>query len=109
MGYIVLCNLNLNINPVGFYQISKIAVAPAVLTIDWLLYGKRSSGEVMGSIGVVCLGVGMATVSDPEMSGDVFGLLVGLGSVLATALYQIWAGSIQKDLGLGSMQVCWWS
>jgi len=105
VGYIVLCNLNLNINPVGFYQISKIAVAPAVLTIDWLMYGKRSSREVMGSIGVVCLGVGMATVSDPEMSGDVFGLLVGLGSVLATALYQIWAGSIQKDLGLGSMQL----
>lgn len=106
VGYIVLCNLNLNINPVGFYQISKIAVAPAVLTIDWLVYGKKSSREVIGSIAIVCLGVGMATVSDPEMSGDVFGLMVGLGSVLATALYQIWAGSIQKDLGLGSMQVC---
>ena len=25
VGYIVLCNLNLNINPIGFYQISKIA------------------------------------------------------------------------------------
>lgn len=25
VGYIVLCNLNLNINPVGFYQITKIA------------------------------------------------------------------------------------
>lgn len=27
VGYIVLCNLNLNINPVGFYQITKIAGA----------------------------------------------------------------------------------
>ncbi len=25
VAYIVLCNLNLNINPVGFYQITKIA------------------------------------------------------------------------------------
>lgn len=27
VAYIVLCNLNLNINPVGFYQITKIAGA----------------------------------------------------------------------------------
>lgn len=27
VGYIVLCNLNLNLNPVGFYQITKIAGA----------------------------------------------------------------------------------
>ena len=30
VGYIVLNNLNLQLNTVGFYQISKIAVAPAV-------------------------------------------------------------------------------
>jgi len=105
VGYIVLCNLNLNINPVGFYQISKIAVAPAVLAIDWIVYNRKPQAKIVMSIAIVCLGVGLATVSDPEMSGDVFGLLVGLGSVLATALYQIWAGSIQKDLGVGSMQL----
>jgi len=105
VGYIVLCNLNLNINPVGFYQISKIAVAPAVLVINSLFYGKHSSIRVISSICVVCLGVGLATVSDPEISSNVFGLMVGLGSVLATALYQIWAGSIQKELSLGSMQL----
>lgn len=105
VGYIVLCNLNLNINPVGFYQISKIAVAPAVLAINSLFYGKHSSLRVISSICVVCLGVGLATVSDPEISSNLFGLLVGLGSVLATALYQIWAGSIQKELALGSMQL----
>lgn len=32
VGYIVLNNLNLQMNTVGFYQISKIAVAPAVRT-----------------------------------------------------------------------------
>lgn len=105
VGYIVLCNLNLNINPVGFYQISKIAVAPAVLLINAIFYGKHSSNRVVSSIGVVCLGVGLATVSDPEISSNMFGLLVGLGSVIATALYQIWAGSIQKEMSLGSMQL----
>jgi solute carrier family 35 protein E3 len=105
VGYIVLCNLNLNLNPVGFYQISKIAVAPAVLAIDAVYYGKRASARVMAAVAVVCLGVGLATVTDPEISSNVAGLLVGFGSVGATALYQIWAGVKQKELGLGSMQL----
>ena len=44
-------------------------------------------------------------MTDPQISSNVFGLLVGFGSVLATALYQIWAGAKQKELGLGSMQL----
>lgn len=105
VGYIVLCNLNLNINPVGFYQISKIVVAPAVLGIEAVWYGRRSSTRVTASVGVVCIGVGLATVTDPQISNNLGGLLVGLGSVLATALYQIWAGVQQRELQLGSMQL----
>lgn len=105
VGYIVLCNLNLNLNPVGFYQITKIAVAPAVLAIDAIVYHKRSSGKVTASVAVVCLGVGLATITDPQISSNFLGLLVGFGSVIATALYQMWAGKKQKEMGLGSMQL----
>jgi len=105
VAYIVLCNLNLNMNPVGFYQISKIAVAPAILLINAMFYRKSSNRRVIASIAVVCLGVGLATVSDPEISSNFSGLLVGLGSVVATAMYQIWAGEVQKELSLGSMQL----
>ncbi|KAL4436857.1 hypothetical protein ABPG75_003996 [Micractinium tetrahymenae] len=105
VGYIVLCNLNLNINPVGFYQITKIAVAPAVLAIDYFWYGRKASPRVTASVLVVCLGVGLATVTDPQISSNLAGLAAGFGSVAATALYQIWAGSKQKELGLGSMQL----
>lgn len=105
VGYIVLCNLNLNINPVGFYQITKIAVAPAVLAIDFLVYGRKASRRVTASVLVVCLGVGMATITDPQLSSNMAGLAAGFGSVGATALYQIWAGSRQKELAMGSMQL----
>lgn len=54
---------------------------------------------------VVCLGVGLATITDPQISSNLAGLAAGFGSVAATALYQIWAGSKQKELGLGSMQL----
>ena len=105
VGYIVLCNLNLNINPVGFYQITKIAVAPAVLAIEAVYYGRRASRNVVASVGLVCLGVGLATITDPQISSNLSGLAAGFGSVAATALYQIWAGVKQKELGLGSMQL----
>lgn len=107
VGYVVLCNLNLRINPIGFYQvraplrvgcsqrsvvccwaaapicpggsamncstltlplqISKIAVAPAVLALQAVLYGQRASARVIASILLVCAGVGLATVTDPQV------------------------------------------
>lgn len=40
VGYIVMSNLSLNINPISFYQIMKIAIAPTVLALELVLYGK---------------------------------------------------------------------
>jgi solute carrier family 35 protein E3 len=76
-----------------------------VLAIDYLYYGRKASPRVTASVLVVCLGVGLATITDPEISSNLAGLGAGFGSVGATALYQIWAGSKQKELGLGSMQL----
>jgi solute carrier family 35 protein E3 len=81
------------------------AVAPAVLAIDWVWYGRKASPRVTASVVVVCLGVGLATITDPQLSSNLAGLAAGFGSVAATALYQIWAGSKQKELGMGSMQL----
>ena len=98
VGYIVLNNLNLNLNTVGFYQITKIAVAPAVLAAEAVFLGKKATPRVTASIAVVCLGVGLATVTDPQLGGGFTGLLVGAGAVAATAAYQIWAGTKQKEM-----------
>lgn len=105
VGYIVLCNLNLNINTVGFYQISKIAVAPSVLAIEAVFFGKRASPRVTMSVVVVCIGVGLATITDSQVGAGLVGLLVGLGAVVSTSMYQIFAGTTQKDLQAGSMQL----
>ena len=110
VGYIVLNNLNLQLNTVGFYQITKIAVAPAVLLAEAVFLGKRSSRAVTASIGVVCAGVALATITDPQLiagdgNGALVGLLVGAGAIAATTAYQIWAGTKQRELGAGSMQL----
>ena len=136
---------------VGFYQLSKIAVAPAVLVAEAIFYGKRAtkkassslvqgqtmmcsrprqrlrvcarwelsrtcctsrlhlaegpagqltaaSGgiQVVAAIALVCLGVGISTVTDSQMGSNVLGWGVGAGAVISTAAYQLWAGSMQK-------------
>lgn len=105
VAYIVCCNLNLNFNTVGFYQISKIAVAPAVLIIEYILFRKTASFRVLMSVAVVCLGIGVATVSDTQVSANSLGLLIGLSAIMSTACYQVFAGSKQKELQAGSMQL----
>lgn len=39
-----------------------------------------------------------------QMGSNFVGWAVGGGAVASTALYQIWAGTKQKELGAGSMQ-----
>ena len=39
------------------------------------------------------------------MTTNPWGLLVAVSAILCTAVYQIWAGSKQKELGAGSMQL----
>lgn len=105
VAYIVCCNMNLNFNTIGFYQISKIAVAPAVLAIEYILFKKTASRRVMLSVLVVCCGIGIATVTDTQVSTNMLGLLVGLSAIVSTASYQVFAGSKQKELQAGSMQL----
>lgn len=61
--------------------------------------------QVVASIVIVCAGVGVSTVSDTDLGSNYIGWAVGAGAVAATAAYQIWAGTKQKELGAGSMQL----
>ncbi|PNW72757.1 hypothetical protein CHLRE_15g641266v5 [Chlamydomonas reinhardtii] len=105
VGYIILNNLSLQLNTVGFYQILKIAIAPTVMLLDFVLFRKMQTWRIMASVAVVCVGVTAATVTDHVAISNVVGLGVGLASVVVTALYQIWAGSKQKELQANSSQL----
>lgn len=105
VGYIVLCNLSLNINTVGFYQVMKIAVAPTVMLLELLFFKVVPPARVVASVFIVCLGIAIATITDAKLISNLLGLAVGLAATVVTALYQIWAGSKQKELQASSMQL----
>ncbi len=66
VGYVVLWNLSLQLNPVGFYQLAKILIAPAVIAIEASFYAKRPTRNEMLAVCVLCVGVTMATVTDDQ-------------------------------------------
>ncbi|KAG1659537.1 hypothetical protein FOA52_016160 [Chlamydomonas sp. UWO 241] len=105
VGYIVLCNLSLKVNTVGFYQVMKIAVAPTVIVLDVVMFHRIPSPKVVASVGVVCIGIFVSTVTDAQMVSNVSGMAIGMAATLVTALYQSWAGSKQKELRASSMQL----
>ncbi len=76
----------------GFYQISKIAITPVVVAIEFVAYGKRPSGRVMASIVVLLLGIAMATITDSQVASNPLGMMVAAANIFVTALYQVGHG-----------------
>eukprot|EP00040_Diaphanoeca_grandis_P004775 m.30083 g.30083 ORF g.30083 m.30083 type:complete len:329 (+) comp16212_c0_seq1:99-1085(+) len=95
--------VNLNINTVGFYQISKILVTPAVMIFEFLIFQKNTTTDIKMAVGVMLVGVGLATVSDVQVG--VVGFVVGMIAVLGAAQSQILIGHTQKKLEASSNQV----
>lgn len=86
-------------------QVMKIAVAPTVIAMELVMFGRLPGPRVIASVLVVCMGIAVATVSDSQMIRNLFGIAVGCAATVMTALYQIWAGSKQKELKASSMQL----
>lgn len=66
VGYVVLWNLSLQLNPVGFYQLAKIAITPALIAIEATFYAKRPTRLELAAVMVLCLGITLATVTDDQ-------------------------------------------
>jgi hypothetical protein len=53
--------------PPGFYQLSKLAITPVLVAIEWLAYSKRASGRVLASIALLLVGITLCTVTDSQV------------------------------------------
>lgn len=105
VGFVVFNNLSIQYNTVGFYQIAKIMITPVVVLVEYVAYGKTVSRQKMFAIALLMFGITVATVSDSQVSSNPLGLLVAAAAVLSSALYQVWAGSKQKELGVNGNQL----
>lgn len=103
VGYIVFWNIALQVNTVGFYQLSKICITPAVLVFDAVTSKIYPTRKEIAAVCVLCIGVTLATVADGSVSTNLVGFLIAIAAICTTAVYQVFAGSKQKELEVGSM------
>ena len=74
VGYIVFWNLSLQLNSVGFYQLSKILIAPAIILIEAVWFKKVPTRMELAAVALLCIGVTLATVSDSEVGRATLGI-----------------------------------
>jgi solute carrier family 35 protein E3 len=102
-SFLVLNNLSLAHNPVGFYQLSKILTTPSVVFINFLLFRKSIPREQLLAVVVTCVGVGLVSVE--SFKGNVFGTCVAAAAFTTTACYQIWIGKKMVELNVDAPQL----
>jgi solute carrier family 35 protein E3 len=105
-GFVILTNLSLVYNSIGFYQIAKVGTMPTVMMIQIIFYEMHFSSAIKRCIAVICFGVIIASATDVDV--NFIGSMIAASACLSTALYQIWIGTTQKDLGLDSMQLLYY-
>ena len=103
IGYVILGNMSIQWNSIGFYQISKILATPAVMLLERIFYQKTSTASIKGAVVVMCIGIALATVTDATVTTA--GALIALTSVACSASYSVLIGAKQKEFGVGSMQL----
>ncbi|KAF6003418.1 hypothetical protein F1559_004612 [Cyanidiococcus yangmingshanensis] len=102
-GFVVLTNLSLQHNSIGFYQVMKVMTTPTIVVIEAIFYQKHLENRLKLALTPVCLGVVLTTTTDFRL--NLTGTLIATAGVLVTSLYQIWSGTLQKSLQLNALQL----
>ncbi|KAI5361941.1 Putative sugar phosphate transporter domain-containing protein [Septoria linicola] len=102
-GFLILNNLSLANNPVGFYQLSKILTTPSVVFINFLLFRKYIARDKLVAVLITCVGLGLVSVE--SFKSNLAGTVIAGAAFTTTACYQIWIGKKIVDLGIDAPQL----
>ncbi|RAR14376.1 helicase SWR1 [Stemphylium lycopersici] len=102
-GYVVLGNLSLTFNSIGFYQLSKVMTTPTVVLINFVLFRKYVTRYMLAAILATCIGVSF-TINEAAKT-QLFGVIIATLAFCSTALYQIWIGKKIEDFSVSPPQL----
>ena len=71
---------------------------PVVGVIQYSCYGVTMNRKLMGTLGIVVVGIIIVTCNEVELR--FWGLIYAACGVLSTSFYQVWVKTRQQDLGL---------
>ncbi|GAB4845905.1 hypothetical protein Ancab_024910 [Ancistrocladus abbreviatus] len=100
-----LANTSLKHNSVGFYQMAKIAVTPTIVLAEFILFRKTISYNKALALGVVSVGVAVATVTDLEF--NLFGACIAIAWIIPSAVNKILWSNLQQQSNWTAMALMW--
>ncbi|CAN6463241.1 unnamed protein product [Victoria cruziana] len=86
---------------------TKLAIIPCTVLLETLFFRKRFSKSIQGSLTVLLMGVGIATVTDLQLNA--LGSVLSLLAVITTCIAQIMTNTIQKRFKVSSTQLLYQS
>ncbi|XP_059286770.1 nucleotide-sugar uncharacterized transporter 1-like [Lycium ferocissimum] len=100
-----LANVSLKYNSVGFYQMAKIAVTPAIVLAEFVLFRKKISFLKVVALTVVSVGVAVATVTDLQF--HFFGACIAVAWIVPSAVNKILWSNLQQQENWTALALMW--
>ncbi|XP_020705715.1 nucleotide-sugar uncharacterized transporter 2 isoform X2 [Dendrobium catenatum] len=100
-----LSNISLKHNSVGFYQMAKISVTPTIALAEFLFFSKKVTLYKVLALGVVSIGVAVATVTDLEF--NLFGASISLAWIVPSAVNKILWSNMQQTGNWTALSLMW--
>jgi solute carrier family 35 protein E3 len=103
VGSIVFLNLNLKVNSIGFYQLSKLTNIPCMVVYKLLFKHKTTPLRSLLSLAILMFGIGLFTVNDVEF--NVPGTIIAVVAILSTTVYQSRSVEMQSEYSITGPQL----
>jgi solute carrier family 35 protein E3 len=102
-GSIVLSNLSLTWNSVGFFQLTKILTTPCVALLGYLMFRIKTNRMRLVAVAACCIGVAMTNTK--QAITNPVGAIIATAAFVITALYQIYIGRQMQVLEASAPQL----
>lgn len=103
VGSIVFLNLNLKVNSIGFYQLSKLCNIPMMVAYKFFFKGMKTPGKSLAALGVLLTGMYLFTVNDVEF--NIPGTIIALIAITSTTVFQSRQAFMQSEFSITGPQL----
>ncbi|KAK8182294.1 triose-phosphate transporter family-domain-containing protein [Phyllosticta citribraziliensis] len=102
-AYVILGNLSLTYNSIGFYQLAKVMTTPCVVLVTFVIF--RTTVTAYRILAILCICAGVILTNGGSAQSNPFGAVIAVMAVTVTAFYQIWIGKKIDDLDVTPQQL----
>lgn len=100
---IVFLNINLKVNSIGFYQLSKLCNIPMMVLYKLVFKHQTTPSESLFSLAILLIGLCLFTVNDVEF--NLTGCIIAIISVTSTTVFQSRQAYMQQEYQISGPQL----